>query len=72
MKLILDRLLRLRNSLVIYNKIERVLVIIKQIFNYYNTNFSLEIISKVQKVSQKYKFTQTDHQTQLSNAIFIF
>ncbi len=27
------------------------------IFNYYNTNFSLEITSKVQKVNQKYTFT---------------
>ncbi len=50
----------------IYNKIERVLVITKQIFNYYNVNFSLEITSKVQKVNQKYTFTQ------LSDAIFIF
>ncbi len=33
------------------------LVITKQIFNYYNTNFSLEITSKVQKVNQKYTFT---------------
>ncbi len=41
----------------IYNKIERVLVITKQIFNYYNTNFSPEITSKVQKVNQKYTFT---------------
>ncbi len=41
----------------IYNKIERVLVITKQIFNYYNTNFSLEVTSKVQKVNQKYTFT---------------
>ncbi len=41
----------------IYNKIERVLVITKQIFNYYNTDFSLEITSKVQKVNQKYIFT---------------
>ncbi len=40
----------------IYNKIERVLVITKFIFNYYNTDFSLEITSKVQKVSQKYTF----------------
>ncbi len=40
-----------------YNKIERVLVITKQIFSYYNTNFSLEITSKVQKVNQKYTFT---------------
>ncbi len=57
MKLISDRLLRQRNGLMIYNKIERVLVIIKQIFNYYNTNFSLEITSKVQKDNQKYTFT---------------
>ncbi len=49
MKLISDGLLRQRNGLMIYNKIERVLVITKQIFNYYNTNFSLEITSKVQK-----------------------
>ncbi len=49
-KLISDRLLRQCNGLMIYNKIE-------QIFNYYNTNFSLEITSKVQKVNQKYTFT---------------
>ncbi len=41
-------------------------------FNYYNTTFSLEITSKVQKVNQKYTYTQTNHQTQLSDAIFIF
>ncbi len=41
----------------IYNKIEWVLVITKLIFNHYNTDFSLEITSKVQKVSQKYTFT---------------
>ncbi len=57
MKLISDRLLRQRNGLMIYNKIERVLVITKQIFNHYNTDFSIEITSKVQKVSQKYTFT---------------
>ncbi len=57
MKLISDGLLRQRNGLMIYNKIERVLVITKQIFNYYNTNFSLEITSKVQNISQKYTFT---------------
>ncbi len=56
-KLILDSLLRQRNGLMIYNKIEQVLVITKLIFNYYNTNFSLEITSKVQKVNQKYTFT---------------
>ncbi len=33
----------------IYNKIEQVLLISKLIFDYYNTNFSLEITSKVQK-----------------------
>ncbi len=59
-KLISDRLLRQCNILMIYNKIERVLVITKQIFNYYNSNFSLEITSKVQKVNQKYTFTQTN------------
>ncbi len=32
-------------------------MITKQILNYYNTNFSLEITSKVQKVNQKYTFT---------------
>ncbi len=58
MKLISDRFLRQRSVLMIYNKIERVLVITKQIFNYYNTNFSLEITSKVQKVNLKYTFTQ--------------
>ncbi len=57
MKLISDRLLRQCNGLMVYNKIERVLVITKQILNYYNTNFSLEIISNVQKVNQKYTFT---------------
>ncbi len=57
MKLISDRLLRQCNGLMIYNKIEWVLVITKQIFNYYNTNFLLEITSKVQKVNQKYTFT---------------
>ncbi len=57
MKLISDRLLQKRNGLMIYNKIEWVLVITKWIFNYYNTDFSLEITSKVQKVSQKYTFT---------------
>ncbi len=56
-KQISDRLLRQRNGLMIYNKIERVLVITKLIFNHYNTDFSLEITSKVQKVSQKYTFT---------------
>ncbi len=58
MKLISDRLLRQCNGLMIYNKIERVLAITKLIFNHYNTDFSLEITSKVQKVSQKYTFTQ--------------
>ncbi len=52
MKLISDGLLRQRNGLMIYNKIERVLVITKWIFNYYNTNFS-----QVQNVNQKYTFT---------------
>ncbi len=41
----------------IYNKIEWVLVITKQTFNYYNTNLLVEITSKVQKVNQKYTFT---------------
>ncbi len=56
-KLISDRLLRQRNGLMIYNKIERVLVITKRIFNCFTTNFSLEITSKVHKVNQKYTFT---------------
>ncbi len=56
-KLISDRLLRQRNGLIIYNKIERDLVITKRIFNYYNTNLLLEITSKVQNVNQKYTFT---------------
>ncbi len=49
-KLILDRLLMQLNGLMIYNKIERVLVITKCISNYYNTNLSLEITAKVQKL----------------------
>ncbi len=32
-------------------------MIFKQILNYYNTNFSLEMTSKMQKVNQKYTFT---------------
>ncbi len=55
-KLISDWLLRQCNILMIYNEIEWVLVITKIRFNYYNTNFSLEITSKVQKVNQKYIF----------------
>ncbi len=46
MKLFSDSLLRQRNGLMIYNKIERVLVITKQMFNYHNTDFTLEITSK--------------------------
>ncbi len=57
MKLISESLLRQRNGLMIYSKIERVLVITKLIFNNSNTDLSLEITSKVQKVSQKYIFT---------------
>lgn len=49
-KLISDRLLSQRSGLMIYKEIQRTLVITKQIFNYYNTNFSLEITSKVEKV----------------------
>ncbi len=51
---------------------ERVLVITKQIFNYYNTNFSLEITSKVQKVNQKYKFTHKLTTKRNFQAPFIF
>lgn len=36
------------DSLMIYNKIERLLVLTKQIFNYYNTN-SIEIKWKVEE-----------------------
>ncbi len=74
MKLISDRLLRQCNGLMIYNKIERVLVITKWIFNYYNTNFSLEITSKVQNVSQKYTFTHkltTKRNFQMSSLFFL-
>ncbi len=39
MKLISESLLRQRNGLMIYSKIERVLVIPKLIFNNYNTDF---------------------------------
>lgn len=47
--MILDRLLRQRNSL----------VLTKQKLYYYNTDFSLEITSRVQKVRNlKYTFTQ--------------
>jgi len=46
-KLNLDRLLRERNGLMIYSKIETALVITKQIFNYYNSNILPEITSKV-------------------------
>ncbi len=41
----------------IYNKIERASVITKWRFNYYNTDFSLEITSKVQNFGQKHTFT---------------
>ncbi len=54
-KLFTDRLLRQRNGLMIYNQIERVLVLTKPISNWY-TDFSLKITSKVQKVNQKYTF----------------
>ncbi len=53
MKLISDKLLRQCKGLMIYNTIKRVLVTTKQILNYYNTDLSLEITSKV---SQKYTF----------------
>ncbi len=73
MKLISDRLLRQRNGLMINNKIEWVLVITKWIFNYYNTDFSLEITSKVQKVSQKYTFThKLTTKCNFQTPIFIF
>ncbi len=43
MKVISDGLLRQRNGLMLHNKIEQALVITKLIFNYYNTDFSLEM-----------------------------
>lgn len=52
------------------NKIEWALVITKWILNYYNTDVSLEITTKVQKVGQKH--TQTDHRMHHSDAIWIF
>ncbi len=55
-KLISDRLLRQHKSLVIYNKIEKALVITKQIFNYHNANFLLELTSNVEKVTNKHIF----------------
>lgn len=54
----------------IYNKIQRVLVKTKWIFNHYNRNFSLELKSKVEKVSQKSTFTHklnTIQNFQMSN-----
>lgn len=51
----------------IYNKIESTLVITKQIFNYYNTDFSLEIKSEVEKL-----FKNTHHKMQLSDTILYF
>ncbi len=50
----------------IYNKIERDLVITKQIFNYYNNNLLLEVTSKVLKVGQNRNIY-----TQTSDDIFI-
>ncbi len=73
MKLISDRLLRQHNGSMIYSKIERVFVITKQVFSYYNTNFSLEITSKVQKVNQKYTVTHkltTKHNFQMPSLFF--
>lgn len=48
-KLISDRLLRQRNDLSLGDN--------KGHINYYNTNFSLEVTSKVRKVGQKCTFT---------------
>ncbi len=68
-KLILNRLLRQRNGLTIYNKSERALMITKwTIINYYNTNFLLEITSKVEKFGQKHTFAHklsTNHNFQM-------
>jgi len=49
-ELISDRLLRQLNGLIIYSKTEWALVITKQIFNYYNSNFSQEMTSEVENV----------------------
>jgi len=53
------------NGLLIYgivNKIERALVITKQIFHYYNSNFSLICHKRGKRWSKMYIYTQTDPQ----------
>ncbi len=57
-KLTSDRLLRPHNGLMIYNQIERALVITKWKFKYCNSNFLLVMTSKVEKVGQKHIYTQ--------------
>ncbi len=69
-KLILGRPPRQRNGLMIYSKVERALVITRQIFNYYSSNFSLEITSEMENIGQKHTFTHK--LTQIEIVIFIF
>ncbi len=56
-KLILDRLPRQNKCLVIYNKTEKALVITKQILNYHNANFLLEMTSNVEEMTTKHSFS---------------
>jgi len=44
----------------------------KQIFNYYSSNSSLEIIAEVENVGQNCTFTQTDQKPHISDPIFLF
>ncbi len=72
-KLTSDRLLRPHNGLMIYNQIERALVITKWKLTYCNSNFLLVMISKVEKNwSKTYIYKQTNHQLQRFHAIFTF
>ncbi len=54
----------------IYNKIEQVLVITKQIFNYYNTYLSLEEHKRGKGSSEIEMYTYTDQMQHSS--LFIF
>ncbi len=72
-KLTSDRLLRPHNGLMIYNQIERALVITKWKLTYCNSNFLLVMISKVEKNwSKTYIYKQTNHQLQRFHAILPF
>ncbi len=44
-------------SIIMIYKLERALVLTKQMFNYYNTKFLLEITSKVEKVVKQHTIT---------------